>query len=136
MGATTPTTATPTADAPTASSLSRLLSSPTWNSSRITPISAAMARKGAVFSVSKASMPVRPMLPRRMPKSSSPSTAGWFSRSISSPPSFAATRMEAMASRNGVTSPPSAPPSAAPAAVHAPKASTGTKSEHRPRRPR
>ena len=43
---------------------------------RLTPVSAAMGRKGSVLRTSKISMPVRLKLPRTMPKSSSPSTAG------------------------------------------------------------
>ncbi len=94
-----------------------------------------MGRKGSVSSTSKTSMPVSPKLPRTIPKSSSPSTAGWFSRSTSSPPILAATRMPASDRRKGVIWPLCAP-SWALASAHAPLTIAGTASEPRFSSPR
>ena len=73
-----------------------------------------------------------------IPTTSSPSTAGWFNRSISSPPTFAATRMAARARKKSVMSPvpTSSVPCCAPAARHAPKTSAGTRSHQFPNNPR
>ena len=116
-GAITPSTATSRLDHPTESISATFDSSPTWNSSRITPSWARISIPGDVRRNSRPPNPNSARLPSSMPNSSSPSTAGCPTRSKISPPTLAAARITTSPSSTGTTGPPCPAPSGVSAAL-------------------
>ena len=102
-GATTPRSATSRLEVPTDIISRTLDSSPTSNSSSTTPISAMMAMPSLEPRKSRPWKPNSTRLPRMTPAISSPSTAGWWTRSASSPPTLAASSMITRPNSTGVT---------------------------------
>ena len=113
MGVTTPTTATSAARPPTAIISLGVDSRPTWKSSRTAPSSAMTVSVSLEASADKSGPPKSAAFPARIPTISSPSTAGWPSRSTNSPASFAQTMAKARASRTVGTASESWPAAAA-----------------------
>ena len=99
IGITIPASATFVAGMPTASMSRGVDSRPTSNSSRIAPSSARIANVSLPCSETRLGPPKSARLPSRMPKTSSPRTAGWPTRSTSAPRSFAPTSTKASAAR-------------------------------------
>src|SRR5690606_134685 len=108
-GTATPVMAT-TADAgPTDSRRFRSVSRPIWKSSRMTPSSA----RRWMIAFPESTIPST-LAPRITPATSSPSTAGWPTRSASSPITFATTRIATRMNRNcGTVMAPSTAPAIA-----------------------
>ena len=113
MGVTTPTTATRAARPPTAIISFGVDSRPTWKSKRTAPSSAMTVSASLEANAERSGPPKRVAFPARIPTINSPSTAGWPSRSTSSPASFAHTMAKARASSTVGTARESWPAAAA-----------------------